>query len=75
MHEDSILVCALHQRIIDGIRLQQLLAPRRIRLAHGDPCIGDHAIGSGHCLLCIRGDREVGAVVTHPVDDRLVRLQ
>src|SRR5580700_5746987 len=46
MHEDGIGLGAGHQPRIDLIALEQVMAPRAVAVAHGDPGIGNDAVGA-----------------------------
>ena len=56
----------LHQRRIDLIGLEQIVAARGIGVVHGNPGIGDDAVGARHGLLGRRGDGNVGAIGAAP---------
>jgi hypothetical protein len=46
MHEDRVLLGALHQAVVDLIGPQQVVAGALVVVAHRDPAIGDDAIGA-----------------------------
>ena len=46
MHEDRVLVGHAHQRAVDLIGLQQVVAAALVLVAHGDPAIGDDGVGA-----------------------------
>jgi hypothetical protein len=63
MHEDGVRLGARHQPRIDLIALEQVMAARAVAIAHGDPGVGDDAVGA------LDGLFRVGADVIAAPDD------
>src|SRR5579862_8458989 len=61
VHEDGVGLGARHQPRIDLIALEQVMAPRAVAVAHGDPGIGDDAVGALDGFLRVRTDVDLGA--------------
>ena len=67
MHEDGVLLGPLHQPLVDPVGRKHVVAVGAGLAAHGDPGVGDHAIGIGHGRLDIAGDDDLGALAPRPV--------
>src|SRR5580704_17812481 len=61
VHEDGAGLGACHQPRIDLIALEQVMAPRAVAVAHGDPGTGDDAVGALDGFLRVGADVDLGA--------------
>src|ERR1700731_2301082 len=66
MHEDSVGLGAGHQPRIDLVALEQVMAPRAVAVAHGDPGIGHDAVGALDRFFRVGADADLGARRFYP---------
>src|SRR6202171_419797 len=73
VHEDGVGLGARHQPRIDLVALEQVMAPRAVAVAHGDPGVGDDAVGALDGFFGVGADADFGAGRLYPFQKRLLR--
>ena len=68
VHEERVLVCAVHQRTVDLVGLEDVMAARLVLLVHGYPGIGDDQIGARNGPFGIVAEHDLAAVVARPLN-------
>src|SRR5438067_2875952 len=58
MHKNGVGLGARYQPFVDLIALEQVMAARAIALAHGNPGVGNDAVGASHSLIGIGAKRD-----------------
>ncbi len=75
VHEDRVVRGLFHERLVDRVGPEQLLAPRGVLLPHRHPGVGDDAVGPAHRLDRIVGELDVGALAFRPLQHRILRVE
>src|SRR5580693_2673814 len=75
VHEDGVGLGARHQPRIDLIALEQVVAPRAVAVAHGDPGVGHDAVGALDGFFRVGADADFGAGRFYPFQKRLLGRQ
>ena len=74
VHEERVLVCLIHQRLVDLIGLEDVVATRLVLLVHRHPRIGDDDISAGDRPFGVVAEHDLAAIVAGPVEELVMRL-